>query len=237
MKNKYGHILLIGLGLVLVLGGAFCIVTHFRESPAPIKTERVGKRVTRTFASAAERDKAASMDKFMYGGLVLFVAGSMVCAKGAKMAGKRSQERRMAPFLGSLPGYLEPGPLAPAEGEPYLAGRVVSVDLRNGTMHPYFLSLPPELRATAPDQVGTVVWVDEQKEVTGTFSGNLPALRRHWQVTLIDLKARCVIQQFDIAGAAPPGQVAKENLHDEEARTGRSPAKDVTKYLARLPRR
>ena len=80
------------------------------------------------------------------------------------------QSRILAPFEPHLADYLSlPGEKAgnpalqlsfanPAE-TPYIRGKVVVVQLWNKKLDQFYFWLPKELRAAAPDQVGSIVWL------------------------------------------------------------------------------
>ena len=94
-------------------------------------------------------------------------------------------------------------------------------------------SLPDRLRAATPDDVGTVVLVQESSRKVGTYSGGEPAWQTVWKVSVVDLDKGTVVGRALLHGEHPPFAAnieAGENY-------GPPPWDDLVAYLKKLPRR
>ena len=135
-------------------------------------------------------------------------------------------ESRLAPFKPHLNEYLAFSMVQ--QGEPYVRGKVITIDTRRKAVDHLYFDLPQELRATQPEEVGTVVWVNCTSTTT--------VVRRVGGSTNNTMEYRCEVSVIDKAASAVVGKQTFEKTSGEqgyeEVLYG-----DIASYLAGLPRR
>ena len=136
------------------------------------------------------------------------------------------RESVLAPFKPYLSEYLSFS--ATQQGEPYIRGKVITVDTRRKAVDHLYFDLPQELRATQPEEVGTVVWVECTSVTT--------VVRRTGGSTNNTVDYRCEVTVIDKAASAIVGQKRFEDTSGEqgyeEVLYG-----PIASYLAGLPRK
>jgi hypothetical protein len=138
-----------------------------------------------------------------------------------------------APFKAHLAEYLAPT-VGPGQAAP-VGGKMVVVDKNTQDIDSdVFFGLPDALRASRPEEVGTVVWLEYGRERGMGVYGNdhLPSFIQTCKVTVIDQASRSVIATTLLHGGAPPETInegAKEGV-------GPRPTAEVIAYLKGLPR-
>jgi len=136
------------------------------------------------------------------------------------------RESVLAPFKPYLSEYLSFS--ATQQGEPYIRGKVITVDTRRKAVDHLYFDLPQELRATQPEEVGTVVWVECTSVTT--------VVRRVGGSTNNTVDYRCEVSVIDKAASAIVGQKRFEDTSGEqgyeEVLYG-----PIASYLAGLPRK
>jgi hypothetical protein len=136
------------------------------------------------------------------------------------------RESVLGPFKPYLSEYLSFS--ATQQGEPYIRGKVITVDTRRQAVDHLYFDLPQELRATQPEEVGTVVWVHCTSVTT--------VVRRVGGSTNNTVDYRCEVSVIDKAAAVIVGQRRFEDTSGEQGyeQVLYSPIAD---YLAGLPRK
>jgi len=136
------------------------------------------------------------------------------------------RESRLAPFKPYLSEYLSF--TSAQQGEPYVRGKVITVDTRRKAVDHLYFDLPQELRATRPDEVGTVVWVECTSVTT--------VVRRTGGSTNNTVDYRCEVTVIDKAASAIVGQQTFEKTSGEQGYQ-QVLYGDIAGYIARLARR
>lgn len=144
---------------------------------------------------------------------------------------------RMAPFKARLSEYILASQTERHE-QPYIRGKIVTVDERTREIDDLFLSLPEELQAGTPDQVGTVVWLNCTDRKVGYYGNhekdNLsPAIQSSCGVTVVDLTLPATTDRRSFSGSPPPSTTT----HSTGGESGGSPTDRIIEYLKGLPRK
>ena len=114
----------------------------------------------------------------------------------------------------------------------YVHGKVLPIEMRTNTVEiQTYYELPGNLRATTPEDVGTVLWLDCTTRAVGTYTSGGAARQWFCDVTLIDLSIPAIIGETSFAGSEPPRTTTKSS-----GETGSFPAKEIVDYLESLPR-
>ena len=140
-----------------------------------------------------------------------------------------------APFKPHVAEYLAvpDGPAAPAP----LRGKMVVVDKKTQDIDwDVFFGLPDALRASRPEEVGTIVWLEYGREQgQGVYidgKDRRPSFCQTCEVTVIDRAGRAVIGAALVHGGPPPERIQEG---DKEG-VGPRPTAEVIDYLKGLPR-
>lgn len=109
-----------------------------------------------------------------------------------------------------------------------------------------FMKLPRKLRASTPDEVGTVVWLRWGAEAEGEYMedqflrgpkrperGPVPAYRITCEVTVIDKAKSTIVGTKDFRGGRPPKKIPAY----DQAGWGSRPTREIVGYIKSLPRR
>jgi hypothetical protein len=131
---------------------------------------------------------------------------------------------------GSANGPEPPNP----KSDLMIPGKAVVLNESTGKIHLLiFGSLKPELRASHPTEVRTIIWVHFKDNVVGRYSNGRDAIREDCRVTVIDLAKSTVLRGLDFEGGSPSETISSSRPFDRPR--GASPAEDVWRYLnARL---
>jgi hypothetical protein len=136
------------------------------------------------------------------------------------------RESVLAPFKPYLNDYLSFS--TTQQGEPYIRGKVITVDTRRQAVDHLYFDLPPELRAAQPEEVGTVVWVECTSVTT--------VIRRVGGSTNNTVDYRCEVAVIDKSAAAIVGRETFEKTSGEQGYVEVLYG-DIAGYLAGLPRK
>jgi hypothetical protein len=132
--------------------------------------------------------------------------------------------------------YLTPvGLQEQASIRPHIKGKIVLIDKNARAISTWQMELPSALRATRPDEVGTIVWIKERKEKVGEYvdlSGRSEgsAYMYVWDLTLIDKSIPAIVGRATLRGSDPP------ETSQEGFRSGTIPLTDTIEYLESLRR-
>ena len=148
---------------------------------------------------------------------------------------------RSAPFQPYVEGYLNvPGfseDLADRNGhDAYLRGKVIIVNVRQKVDSLHF-KLTPELQASSPNEVVTVVWLHCWDRIEGFYQDDNgyrhgPGTSNRCDLKIIDRSIPAVIAQKSFSGTAPPGV-----LYGSNSAAGTDPSGEVIGWLEKLPRK
>lgn len=161
-------------------------------------------------------------------------------AEESRMAeARRASERQsFSNFVGNF--YSIPNLRSSISGQGYIKGKVVVLDRKNRMIDLINDSLPSELRASTPDEVGTVVWLDWEEEFRfhydygGGIYGN--AYRYNCKATIIDRSIPAKVGARSFIGSEPPRQHVISTYYGE-SHYGSKPFDEILNYLESLPRR
>ncbi len=136
------------------------------------------------------------------------------------------RESLLAPFKPYLSEYLSFS--AVQQGEPYIRGKVITVDTRSKAVDHLYFDLPKELRAAQPDEVGTVIWVECTSVTT--------VIRRVGGSTNNTVEYRCEVAVIDKAASTIVGKQTFEKTAGEQGYQ-QVLYGDIAHYIAGLARR
>ena len=138
-----------------------------------------------------------------------------------------------APFQPHLADYLAP-PVGPEKAGP-APGKMVVVDTKTRDIDgDVFFGLPDALRASRPEEVGTVVQLAYGRAPGPGVYGKerLPSFIQTCQVTVIDRAGRGVIAAALLRGGKPPEGIEE----GQKEGVGPKPTQEIIDYLKGLPR-
>ncbi|MDE1920054.1 MAG: hypothetical protein KGJ09_01390 [Candidatus Omnitrophica bacterium] len=141
------------------------------------------------------------------------------------------------PFKNDLVKYMDV-PETMGAGEPYLKRKVLIIDVSSKAVDTELSSmLPDSLRATRPEEVGSVVLVYCKQTTVGYYSSRNPlaggmynAYRWECNVTLTDEDKGVCLGKWVFKGGPPPSETG------EGGGSGSKPTWDIVTYLLSLPR-
>jgi hypothetical protein len=129
----------------------------------------------------------------------------------------------MAEYLAAAKGTADPAEVK---------GKMVVVDKATRDIDwDVFFGLPDDVRAAAPQEVGTVVWLVWDKMQVGKYNDGTPAYSWTCAVTVIDQAGRGVVATTSLRGSDPP-----EKIENPNEGVGTKPTAQVIDYLRGLPR-
>jgi hypothetical protein len=143
-----------------------------------------------------------------------------------------------APFTPFMASYVAPPEAAPSQrmiagSDPRVKGKLLIVDLDAGEVDEAHFSLPDDLRARTPSEVGAVAqvqwktWEAARTSRYGYFGA--PTYVQEVRLTLIDRASRQVIGTAYFRSGFPEEQLLIPA-------TGDKPTKEVIEYLVAFPR-
>ena len=152
------------------------------------------------------------------------------------------QRDALKPFLPYMEQYRAAGKAVDAEGGPYIRGKVLvlrpdEVEPEDGAinwrMNIVYFGLPEELRATTPEEVGTLVWVRCGEKAVGTYTDGTSAYQGYCVVTVTDWTLRSTVGQQLFEGIEPKSyKTGPGSRHAGEPAT-----RLIVEWLASLPRK
>lgn len=171
------------------------------------------------------------------------------------------------PFLPHLSEFVNLGELKHDTdvNNPYIVGKVIIVDMYEGdkdspgapprkvntvffsacgmkwtkqfNCHEFFF-LPDDLRATTPEEVGTIIWLSWGSRQVGHYGEveyHKPACRIKCRMTIIDKKRNSIIGEKEFLGGPPPKTTSAS--FDLQGDYGNKPTPAITSYIESLPRK
>src|SRR2546427_6252885 len=102
-------------------------------------------------------------------GCVVIVIVIALVAGGAY--GIRSCSRNMAtkPFAAHMSEYTHFPSLKETGSSTTISGKAITIDKTTNEIDETYFDLPSELKASKPEEVGTVVWISCSESVAGTY--------------------------------------------------------------------
>ena len=115
-----------------------------------------------------------------------------------------SQNAETKPFASHLSEYTFFPALKDSSSSTTIRGKVITIDKTKTEIDDTFFDLPTELKATKPEEVGTVVWVSCSEYVAGTYVSGSKAYVQTCEVTVIDKSSASIIGKRSLTGSQPP---------------------------------
>jgi hypothetical protein len=170
------------------------------------------------------------------------------------------------PFIPHLSEYINLDQLkSDPESTPYIVGKVIFVDLYEyeepnapprkiktdffaqvdmkwtKQLNYYeFAGLPSDLRASSPEEVGTIIWLIWDAKTEGVYSAgdvktNISACRIVCRMKIIDRKRLTIVGEKEFFGGDPPKTKRISGI--SRAAYGSKPSSQIVKYIESLPRK
>ena len=134
-------------------------------------------------------------------------------------------------FVGHMGSYAHIKYSDEYSGKGYLVGKAIVVNSSSEEVDNLYFHLPGRIRASKPDEVGTVILVHCSTENTGEYEGGGAASRKNCDIEIFDKATRVIIGSESFSGATPSSIVAPAGSGNSAER----PTEDMVKYLAGLP--
>ena len=165
------------------------------------------------------------------GCLVVVVGAAILIGVGLWASSAISHQHELSALKPHLTEYLA----TERSGEsmnntPYIVGKIVVVDLGKKNFDYLVFKLPAKLRATTPDEVGTVVQTTYTDNEFGTYTGGGIGYQTQADVKLINFATGQLISTKSFLGSEPPA--TKSGSGDAH---GGEPTQQVVDWLKSLP--
>ena len=108
--------------------------------------------------------------------------------------------------------------------------KMVVIDPREKEIDSLYWDLPEGLRATKPEEVGTIVWLEWDKVQTMIYDTK-PGWQHYVKITVIDAARNEVVAEGCCIGGMPPSSISS---NDSEG-NGSKPNDDIVRFLSSLP--
>lgn len=141
---------------------------------------------------------------------------------------------KLKPFESHLSEYTSISGFKNDDGM-YIKGKIIPIDKEpnySSISYSYYFRLPEELRATQPEEVGTIVLLERSDERVGTYTDGAGAYVTTIEVTIIDKSIPMIIGRKSFRGENPLS--AK---YGYGANYGLPPTIEIIDFLKGLPRR
>jgi hypothetical protein len=140
----------------------------------------------------------------------------------------------------TVSGLKNPARSSPHRTQAYLKGKIIPVNKTENKIDDIYYSLPEGLRATKPEDVGTIVWLDWGEDkvghycseyIPGCFSSDDPAIVNTCDVTIIDKSIPAIVVERNFRGSDPPQKTKGGGA------SGSMPTEEIVDYLQNLPKK
>jgi hypothetical protein len=169
--------------------------------------------------------------KLAVGGVVVLVVLIGLCAFGGWFLYRNMQT---APFRGAMSAYLAAPAGAVPNGTAHASGKMVVVDTTKKDVDwDIFFALPDNVRASSPQEVGTIVQLTWAKiHSPPDYDNGAPAYVQNCHVLVIDAKTKQQLFEQFLQGTEPPSSI--DSTQSEGC--GSKPTDQVLNFLKGLPR-
>ena len=152
---------------------------------------------------------------------------------GGGVYGIRSCSRNMQtkPFAEHLTEYTHFPKLNESGSSTTISGKAITIDKTTNEIDETYFDLPAELKASKPEEVGTVVWISCSESVAGTYQSGAKGYLWNCDVTVIDLATASTVGKKSFSGDHPPQ--TKSNTSDWH---GSKPNSEIISYIKSLKR-
>jgi hypothetical protein len=137
-------------------------------------------------------------------GCVVLVVVIALIAGGIYGVRSCRQSSQTKPFQSHLSEYTFFPNLKESGSSGSINGKVITIDKIKNEIDDTFFDLPTELKASKPEEVGTVVWVSCSEHIAGTYVSGSKAWVQSCEVTVIDKSTGSVIGKQTFSGDRPP---------------------------------
>ncbi len=118
-----------------------------------------------------------------------------------------------------------------SSGNPYIKGKVITVDIGENELDSFYFDLPEDMVAPNPEEVGTIIWLSWSKVYVGRYTDGANGYRWDCDITIIDKAVAKVVGYHHFTGSDPP-----DTKNSSGNREGSKPSDKVVDYLKSLPR-
>jgi hypothetical protein len=161
---------------------------------------------------------------------VIFVIGAIVSSvRDAVLLGPFNN---YVSEYSSISGFKNPVKGDRSSTKPYIKGKVITINKQENRIDSIYYDLPEDLRATKPDEVGTIAWLEWGEDKIGTYTDGDDAIVITCQVTVIDKSIPRIVSKTNFEGIEPP-RVKRSS----ESGTGPIPTQKIVDYLRDLPKK
>jgi hypothetical protein len=136
------------------------------------------------------------------------------------------------PFKAHFSEYTTVSSLKPNRAQAYLKGKIIAVNKKEKKIDDIYFKLPEELRATKPENVGTIVWLDWGEDEVGTYTDAETATVITCHMTVIDKSIPAIVGEINFRGDDPPE--LKKRL---DSSSGTTPDEDIVFFLQNVPKK
>lgn len=144
---------------------------------------------------------------------------------------ERMQEQKLAPFYGSIDGYIDIYGLKDPVGI-YRRGKVIVVNPRERTVDDIYFDLPEKVRATTPNEVGTIILLEWTEDAVGHYSWGGTAYVHTANVSVIDKAMPALMIDRIFRGSDPPSKkIGRGDAY------GSKPTGEIISFIAGLPKK
>jgi hypothetical protein len=154
----------------------------------------------------------------------------------------------LKPFAPHLAAMSQVPDLLATNEPPHIIGRVILIERQGrdtyrdraihraaGEISLAWRSLPDTVKARSPEQVGTVVIMEKERQSMGVYGagpGHGYAVHRH--IILVDWKTHAVLGRKSFRGSDPPKKIVTSG--ESRDAYGSDPLPDLLAYVTQLPR-
>jgi hypothetical protein len=167
---------------------------------------------------------------WIVGGIMVLAIGAAFCLLYAAY----TRDQALEPLRPHLKTYLA-GTQAPRdkppEGQPRIKGKLIPVDVHRRDIDDLYHILDTEVRATQPEEVGTVALLFWMDKAVGEYEDGTTAYQQHCRLLLYYPETKTIVAEEEFVGSPPPA-IRPTNLVGK----GSSPDQEVAQYLEQLPR-
>ena len=157
--------------------------------------------------------------------IIALIAGGVY---GVRSCRQGSQTK---PFLSHMSEYTFFPTLKESSSSTGITGKAITIDKIKNEIDDTFFDLPTELKASTPEEVGTVVWVSCNEHIAGTYVSGSKAYVQTCDVTVIEKSTASIVGKRTLSGDQPPQ--TKSYSGDWH---GSKPKSEIVDYIKSLKR-
>jgi hypothetical protein len=144
------------------------------------------------------------------------------------------REEYLNPFVSELEEYNNLSNISNIHENiqsPYIKGKVITIDTRSNSFDYILFLLNKDVRATKPEEVGTVVGTNCFEFEVGHYIGRGGAYRYNCDIYIVDKEKKFIIDKKTFLGSEPPFSTSGTSEH------GAKPISEMVDYIDNLPRK